>query len=174
MFSFCLPLFTSGEPDRAEGLELLAETGNPSELGDSFEDELPAGSSFYGLFDTPVDATDPGPIPPGGAFDIDFEAMPGDRLSLATMYGLSNDWIFAFDPEGIALFDSGGLPVTGDVTAEISLWDVGTELSEEPAVGTHLGAPEGDPDTDTTVRTVGTSVYETPADQHIQVVLSTR
>jgi hypothetical protein len=47
-------------------------------------------------------------------------------------------------------------------------------MSEEPAVGAHLGAPEGDADTDSRVRVVDASVYPVPADDHIQIVLSTR
>ncbi len=168
------PLFTAGSADRGKGLELLAETGNPMDLVTSFDAMLPAGASSYMVFNTPVGATDPGPIFAGGAYDVDFEAMPGDRLSFATMYGASNDWIFSLPAAGVALFDSSDAPMTGDLSGQVSIWDVGTELSEEPAVGAHIGAPAGDPDTDMTVRMVGSSVYPVSADTHIKVTLSTR
>lgn len=164
------PLFTEGSDDRGLGLELLAETGNPGDLADSFQDEAADTTSW--VFDTPVDATEPGPIHPGGAYDVEFEARPGQRLSFATMYGASNDWIFALDPQGVALFDSDGLPAVGDLTSAVSLWDVGTELSEQPAVGAFIGGPEGPVDTDSNVRTVALSEYPVPADDHILVTLA--
>ncbi len=167
------PLFTSGSADRGKGLKLLAETGNPMDLVTSFDAMLPAGASSYMVFNTPMGATDPGPIFAGGSYDVDFSAMPGDYLSFATMYGASNDWFFSFPAAGIALFDSSDAPVTGDVTSMVSIWDAGTELSEEPAVGAHIGAPVGSPDTDTNVRMVPNNVYPVSADMHIKVTLST-
>jgi hypothetical protein len=167
------PLFTAGAPDRGLGLELIAETGNPADLAASFGNALPAGSTYFDVFNTPAGSTDPGPIRAGDSYDIDFDAMPGDRLSFATMYGASNDWIFAAGPEGIALF-SGGSPMTGDVTDQISIWDVGTELSEEPAVGPHIGGPEGDADTDANVRKVTAAEYPVAAGEHVVVTLSVR
>jgi hypothetical protein len=168
------PLFTEGSDDRGLGLELLAETGNPGDLADAFLNELPTRATSYTVFNTPDGATDPGPIHAGGAYDIDFEASPGQRLSFATMYGASNDWIFAFDADGVALFDTDGMPVQGDLTGDVSIWDVGTELSEEPAVGAHIGSPEGDVDTDSSVRRVGMSEYAVDPDRHIAVTLTTR
>ena len=32
----------------------------------------------------------------------------------------------------IALFDSHGAPVSGDVTSKLVLWDSGTEVNQEP------------------------------------------
>lgn len=168
------PLFTVGAPDRGKGLELLAETGNPADLAASFDAELPQGATSYGVFDTAVGASDPGPIHSGGSYDVDFEAVPGDRLSFATMYGASNDWIFAPGSEGIPLFDDNGSPMTGDMTELVSLWDVGTELSEEPAVGAHIGAPEGAQDPNMDVHMVDGSVYPVPVDMHVKVTLSTQ
>ncbi len=94
--------------------------------------------------------------------------MPGDHLSFATMYGASADWNFATDENGIALFD-GDTPKTGDVTADVYLWDAGTKLDEEPGV---LGISPDPADTDMNVRKVPTSEYATPVAQHIRVTLS--
>lgn len=168
------PLFDEGQADRGLGLELIAERGNPEDLAASFGSQLPDGASEFAVYNTPAGAGEPGPIRFGDAYDIDFEALPGDRFSFASMYGASNDWIFASRDDGIALFDSGGQPVTGDVTADVSIWDVGTELNEEPAIGPNIGGPEGPADPNNTVRQLANSDYPVPADQHILVTITTR
>ena len=71
----------------------------------------------------------------------------------------SNDWFFAFAPEGLELFDEGGAPVTGDVTDQVAVWDAGTEVDQEPGVGEdqaprQAGPNTGDADPDATVRLV--------------------
>ncbi len=165
------PLFTVGEPDRGLGLENIAERGDISVLSDSLAAELPDGASAYGTYAIAVGATDPGAIRSGGAYEFEVTARPGDRLSFAMMYGASNDWAFATVEEGIALFD-GDAPRSGDVSADVRIFDVGTELSEEPGVGPHVGAPEGALDTDTNVREVPESEYATPAQEHVRVTLA--
>lgn len=126
-------LFTAGEPDRGEGLESIAEDGDPSTLAESLSGTDVTDS---GAFTTPVDAMEPAPIGPGGAYEFSFEATPGDRLSFAAMFVPSNDLFLAPDDRGLALFD-GDEPLSGDVTAAIDLWDAGTEANEEPGVGEH-------------------------------------
>ncbi len=88
-----------------------------------------------GAFAVPVDATDPGPIGPGGAYEMTFLGAPGQRFSFATMFVPSNDLFYGPDGEGIALFDAEGAPVTGDVTTQVDLWDAGTEVDQEPGTG---------------------------------------
>jgi len=88
-----------------------------------------------GAFTTPVGASAPAPIGPGGAYSFNFTAPRGARLSLATMFVPSNDFFYAPDEAGIALYDAGGTPVSGDVTAQIRLWDAGTEANQEPGLG---------------------------------------
>ena len=125
------PFFTDGQPDRGAGLEALAEDGNPAELA----------ASLYpnsGIFNTPVGADSPGPLTfmeMGNAYEFTFVARPGDRLSFATMYVQSNDLFLSPSDTGIALFADDGLPISGDITAQIGLWDAGTEVNEEPGVG---------------------------------------
>ncbi len=107
------------------------------------------------VFNTHNNATEPGPIPDSGCFyTIDFKAVPGTKLSFATMSVVSNDWFFAPSGTGITLFED-GMPVTGDVTDQIYLWDVGVE-EEDPETRTSEpgGAESGDPDDDDTVRVV--------------------
>jgi len=96
---------------------------------------------------------------PGEAFEVSFTAGRNQKVSFATMFGESNDWFFGPGPEGIALYDGNGNPISGDVTSQIQLWDAGTELDQEPAVGNATGpqqpAPDfGAADPDPLVRTV--------------------
>src|SRR5688572_29315664 len=74
---------------------------------------------------------------PGDAYVVSFRARPGDALSFATMYGVSNDAFFAPTPAGIPLFDEMGKPMHSDLTSYVVLWDAGTEANEEPGVGPH-------------------------------------
>jgi hypothetical protein len=125
------PFFTDGQPDHGTGLEALAEDGNPAELAANLHPNS-------GIFNTPVGADSPGPLTfmdMGNAYEFRFVARPGDRLSFATMYVQSNDLFLAPGETGIALFADDGLPISGDITDQIGLWDAGTEVNEEPGVG---------------------------------------
>lgn len=90
-------------------------------------------AAHYGVFNTPVGADSAGPLLPGGVYEFTFDAVAGDRLSFATMFVQSNDWFYAPAPEGVALFDDAGNPISGDIA--VSLWDAGTEVNEEAGVG---------------------------------------
>ena len=127
------PLFSAGQADRGQGLEALAEDGDPSSLAAAVVSQ--SGVSAGGVFDTPVGATEPGVLLPGQAYEFTVEAVPGDMLSLATMFVQSNDLFYAPDGQGIALFNGDGTPVSGDVTGQIYLWDTGTEVNQQPGVG---------------------------------------
>jgi hypothetical protein len=138
------------------GIEDIAEDGIPTAL----DDALPgiSGVQSSGAFgvDGGVSATT-GPIGPGGSYTFEIEAAPGDRLSLATMYVQSNDFFYAFAPEGLELYDSNDMPISGDVTDQVALWDAGTEVDEEPGVGLNQiirSAPDTGPDEDGTITEV--------------------
>ncbi|MEO0321787.1 MAG: spondin domain-containing protein [Myxococcota bacterium] len=110
-----------------------------------------------GAFAIPVGAAEAGPIGPDGAYEMTFLGAPGQRFSFATMFVPSNDLFYAPDGEGIALFDAEGNPVTGDVTAQVELWDAGTEVDQEPGTGMDQvqrqgGAGAGAMDPNTNVR----------------------
>jgi hypothetical protein len=141
------PVFTQGEA-ASVGLEALAEAGPPTgfegepglvdELGDT---ETVAHAGAFTPDDTVADPNDPKgevpgapPIAPGGAFEFEIDAQPGQRLSFATMFVPSNDLFFAPGADGIALFEEGE-PVSGDVTDAVELWDAGTEPNGEPGYG---------------------------------------
>ena len=98
-------------------------------------------------FAVPVGATDPAPAFPGEAYTATFSAVPGERLSFATMLVQSNDRFFAFDPEGLALFDESGAPVTGDVTDAVATRDAGTEVDQEPGIGPDQAPRQAGPNT---------------------------
>ena len=150
------PLFTSGTADRGRGLEAVAEDGNPAMLLDAVAAKVGFGGA---VFNTPEGASDPAPIGPGGVYSFTLVAAPGARLSFATMFIPSNDLFYGPDENGIALFNPDGTPVSGDVTAQVQLWDAGTEANEEPGVGANqaqrqAGADTGPDDADATVRLV--------------------
>lgn len=168
------PLFDEGQPDRGEGLEALAEDGVPSTLAMSLMGAMGIESS--GAFDTPEGAGSPGPLPPGASYVVTVQAEPGDLLSLATMFVQSNDLFYAPDESGIALFDGNGVAISGDITAELMLWDVGTEVNEEPGIGLNQAPRQAGPDTGAdengTVSLVNDAFSYPAVDQVIRVTVT--
>jgi hypothetical protein len=137
------PIFAGGKPDAGEGLELLAETGNPSQLAKSLTGK--SGIVAVGADAQPVGGSTEGPIPPGQAYEFEISAQPGQVLSTAWMFGQSNDLFYSND-RPIALFDGSGKPVSGEMTTQLSLWDAGTEVNEEPGLGPNQGPRQKTPD----------------------------
>ncbi|WP_276485538.1 spondin domain-containing protein [Paraflavitalea pollutisoli] len=85
-------------------------------------------------------------ILPGQSASITFSAAKNQRLSFATMYGWSNDLFFAPANPGIRLYNDDGSPITGDVSAQVKLWDNGTRLNQAPGMKvTHPGTAEATP-----------------------------
>ncbi|MDJ1482750.1 spondin domain-containing protein [Cytophagaceae bacterium YF14B1] len=74
----------------------------------------------------------PAVILPGQMVSISFSAAKGEAITFATMYGWSNDLFFAPANPGILLYDSNGMPIEGDVSAQIKLWDNGTRINQKP------------------------------------------
>lgn len=132
------PLFTQGKAARANGLEMQAEDGDPSGLVKSLE-AMHHAANLHGVFNTPLGATSAGPIRPGDSYEYSFSAMPGMKLFTTMMFGQSNDWFYAPDANGIALFDAKGNPTSGDVTDKLILWNAGTEVDEEIGIGPNQG-----------------------------------
>ena len=138
------PIFTSGKKDRGQGLEAQSEDGNPSMLAKSLKGGK--GIKSVTVFNTPIGASTPGPITPGAAYETTISAMPGDRLSLTLMMGQSNDWFYAPTESGIELFQS-GKALSGDISAQLYLWDAGTEVDQEPGIGSEQGPRQKGPNT---------------------------
>ena len=138
------PIFTANKKDRGKGLETQAEDGDPSTLAKSLQGGK--GIKLVTVFNTPVGATAPGPITPGAAYEYTVSAMPGDRLSMTIMMGQSNDWFYAPAESGIELFKN-GKAISGDITAQMLMWDAGTEVDQEPGIGSDQGPRQKAPNT---------------------------
>ena len=131
------PLFEDGQSDYGDGLEAIAEDGDPSALVAALSSA--PGVSSSGAFGS-------APIGPGGSYQFTFTAEPGDYLSWATMFVQSNDWIYTFDEEGVALFN-GNIPASGDLTSLVRLYDTGTEEDQYPGSGEDQAIRQSGPDT---------------------------
>jgi hypothetical protein len=171
------PLFSLGQPDRGQGLEQIAEAGNTAILDDALGTAFPEGASAKAVFNIVDDADAPGPVRPGQTYTFSFTASPGDRLSFASMFGASNDWIVGTPEDGVALFEANGAARAGDFTGELHFYDVGTEIDEEPAVGAHTGpnqsAPDDGPaDAIGTVRVLPTTAYPLPVAAHLELTIT--
>jgi hypothetical protein len=138
------PIFSAAKKDRGHGLEAQSEDGDPSILAKSLQGGK--GIKSVVVFNTPLGAAGPGPITPGAAYEFTISAMRGDRLSLTTMMGQSNDWFYAPAESGIDLFKN-GKAISGDITSQIVLWDAGTELDQEPGIGSEQGPRQKAPNT---------------------------
>lgn len=170
------PLFLPGSPDYGAGLERLAEDGNHVPLRDALLANPPAGVLAIHPFEVPLDARLAGPAQPGQAYEVIITGAPGQAVSFATMFGMSNDWFFATRPDGIALFD-GDIPRSCDVTADVALYDLGSEADEELDVGPNTApqqiAPDtGRPDRTAVVREVTVERYGVPEVLHLRVMLT--
>jgi hypothetical protein len=137
------PIFSGGKPDAGLGLEQLAETGNPARLAKSLGGKN--GDVQVGAYASPAGAASDGPLTPGQHYEFEITARPGEKLSLAWMFGQSNDLFYSND-RPIELFTAAGKPAGGDMTAQLSLWDAGTEVNEEPGLGPHQGPRQKTPD----------------------------
>jgi hypothetical protein len=168
-------LYAVGAPDFGEGLERIAEDGDPLPLRDHLAART--GEEFsVALFDTAAGASEAGPALPGHAFELVIDARPGDRLELATMFGMSNDWFFATMPDGVSLFD-GDDPIAGDVTAQIALYDAGTEIDQRLAIGADTAPQQIAPNTGAAdpianVRQLGIAQYPRSVASHLRVQIT--
>jgi hypothetical protein len=138
------PLFTSGKKAGGKGLEAQAEDGNPEPLSKSLRDQK--GVKSVGIFNTPMGANEPDAIGPGGAYEFSFSAAPGSRLTITSMFGQSNDLFYAPSEAGIPLYKD-GKPISGDITSQIILWDAGTEVNQEPGIGSDQAPRQKAPNT---------------------------
>jgi hypothetical protein len=154
------PIFMSNASDKGEGLEDLAENGDPSALAGALSSK--SGVESSGAFNTPSGASGPGPLLPGSSYTFSFDAEEGDYLSFATMLVHTNDLFYSPSEMGIALF-SGDTPLSGDITTKVMLYDAGTEVNEIPGVGIHQPARlNGGMDENGNVRVVD-DMYTYPA-----------
>jgi hypothetical protein len=137
------PIFTGGQQDAGEGLELLAETGDPAKLAKAIIGK--SGIVGVGVAARPIGTAADGPLTPGQRYQFEVAAQPGQVLSVAWMFGQSNDLFYSND-RPIPLFTAGRKPRSGEMTAQLSLWDAGTEVNEEPGLGPNQGPRQETPD----------------------------
>ncbi len=124
--------FLQGEMgQKLPGLEALAEDGDPSQVNETLGSLM--GVKSHGVANTPEMMSSPGPVTPGESYTFTVEASAGDKLSFATMYVQSNDLFYSSGEEGLSL--GGDMGVTGNVTRRVSLYDAGTEMNQEPGMG---------------------------------------
>jgi len=70
----------------------------------------------------------------GESSSFTFTARPGDKLQFETMFVQSNDWFYAFNDDGLELFDD-NTPRSGDFTSNVVVYDAGTEQDTAPGTG---------------------------------------
>ena len=136
-------LFEDGQPALHAGFEAMVEDGANAELVTTLTsaEGVVEVASFAALDASYNDA----PMMPGDQARLSIFAVPGDRLTVATMFGQSND-VFAavFDLE---LFDEQGEPIDYSGSDRLTLWDAGTEVNEEPGLGPNQAPRQEQPDT---------------------------
>jgi len=139
------PLFITGEP-AAPGLEIMAEDGGGMLLAE--EASALSEGAVAMAFAIPEGETEGGPLTPGNSYVVEFEARRGDYLNFATMFVQSNDlFVSPTDADGVPVFDRDGNPRSGDITAEMALWDAGTEVNQEPGLGPDQAPRQAGPNT---------------------------
>jgi len=138
------PIITPGAVvDPRSGMRALAEDGDvrpPRRYIWDNEEVLEGGIAYRNPETDKIQE-----LMPGNSFVFTVTADPGDRLSLATMLMQSNDAVYGTDGSGIALFDSGGQPISGNVVDQVTLWDFGTEKNELGGFGPNAGMFQGKP-----------------------------
>jgi len=123
------PIYKVGENDRGQGLKELAQKGDASVLEaylktvDGVKDVyvLPAAGSTVLLPKIGEQG--------GSSVSQLLNVAEGDRLAIATMYGLSNDWFFASKDNGVDATQK------GDISTSIGLFDNGTAVNQYPGAG---------------------------------------
>lgn len=123
------PIYKTGENDRGKGLKNLAQKGDASVLA-AYLETLPGVKNVYVL---PAESsTVLLPMINGAAgskVSQDLNVSKGDRVAIATMYGLSNDWFFASKDNGVDAMEK------GDISNTIGLYDDGTAVNQFPGAG---------------------------------------
>ena len=127
--------------EKLPGLEELAEDGNPAGVEEALASLMDVHG--HGVAAVPAGSSSPGPATPGTAYTFRVKAPEGAHLSFATMYVQSNDLFFSPGEKGISL--TGDMAMTGDVTGRIKLFDAGTEVNEEPGMGSHQAPRQPSP-----------------------------
>src|SRR5680860_145476 len=139
---FALLILSSCEKDED------VKPANMANFTVTIENVAPANAFIgSGVINTPAGETEPGPATPGKKYEFTINAGRSHNLSFAVMLAATNDLFYAPGKDGIALYDDNGDPISGDVTDQVYLWDAGTEVNEEPAVGANTVTNQTAPNT---------------------------
>jgi len=113
------PIYELNKKDAGIGLQALAQTGNTTQLSES----LKKMSNVRHVY-----VVGSKPLAPGQKDEIAFDALRGDKIAFATMFGSSNDWFYSNNAAIDALSK-------GDVTNKVVLLDNGTAINQYPGAG---------------------------------------
>ena len=89
---------------------------------------MPKAFTFSGMLATPLGET-MDDMAPGMSYGFNFDATPGMSVSFATGLMGSDGMFFGPDGTGIALWNADGTQVTGDVTDQVMLWQMGDNVA---------------------------------------------
>lgn len=134
-------LFTVGDLAEDTPLEPLAEDGDPTAM----EAALAADPAVREVLllsvkdDTTYAAA---PMHPGEHASVLAGVAVGENVSFIAMFGQSNDVMVATAPGGVTGLSEGGL-----AALPLGLYDVGTEVNQEPGVGSDQAPRQPAPDT---------------------------
>ncbi len=131
----------------SEGLEQLAENGNPS----TFISELNVleNVEVVGIANQ-SNTSSSGLLGPEESFTLLISASDtSSNLSLASSFVQANDIIIATPENGVPLFNADGSPISGNISGQMGYYDIGTEFNEAPGIGSTQvlrqgPAPEGE------------------------------
>jgi hypothetical protein len=126
-------LLVEGQAIGMEGLEALAEDGNPLDLQSTLAGDERVDQA---LFVPPLDDVtyEASPILPGGSGTVSFSATTDRELTVVSMYGESDDIVVAL--LGVPLVPGPLIPV---------MYDVGTEINEESGLGPNQAPRQASP-----------------------------
>lgn len=136
------PIYTLNQ-SASEGLEQLAENGNPSAFVSSLT--VAENVEVVGVANQSATSSS-GLLGPNETFTLVISASDlAAHLSLASSFMQANDVFVATPENGIPLFNADGTPISGNVTAQLALYDAGTESNEAPGVGSNQVLRQGEP-----------------------------
>lgn len=153
-------LFEPGSASSWDGFEAITEDGNNVGLINALVGEE-AIRDLTTFARTDADYNEL-PLLPGQSVTASVVAEPGDHLTWVSMYGQSNDVFVGTPPGGVEAFVDRA-PIAGDLSSQIGLYDGGTEVNEEPAVGPNQPGRQASPNTGEDENGVVTEVDGTDA-----------
>ncbi|MBC9934950.1 spondin domain-containing protein [Chitinophaga qingshengii] len=136
------PIYKTGQMDAGKGLKKLAQTGDASDLA-AYLKTVQGVKNVYILAASGSTVLLPKiGNQAGSKVSQQLSVTSGDRVAIATMYGLSNDWFFASKGNGADAMQK------GDISGTIGLFDNGTALNQFPGAGVNQVNMGGTPQPD--------------------------